>query len=96
MTIEFAKFLADATNHCGSQDVDVRENYSGRAMYGSETAAVVVDNVSLLLPDVVQYIKETAEAMTDSDAKTFIEGLPDCSEMGQLRTDSMGRGVVIY
>ncbi len=91
MTKELADFLVKATEHCGSQEIDIRNEYSGRGMYGRSTFAVVVDNESELLLNVIQYIKEK-----DETTERFVETLPDVSNVGTLRTDGMGRKVVIY
>ena len=98
MTKELAEFLRDATNHCGQQEIDVRENYSGRGMYDRTTYAVVVDNPMELMINVVQHIRETIENMEDQ-GKNFrlYEFIPEVSDVAALRTDSMGRsGTVIY
>lgn len=95
MTKEFATFLSDAAEHCGTE-ISIRDDYSGRGMYGNTTYAVVVNNMSELLLNVVQYIKETLENMSQDElaAANFI---PDVYDMGRLRTDNMGRdSVVVY
>ena len=89
MTKELAKFLVNASNHCGN-DARLYENYSGRGMYGHTTDGVVVENPSELILNVIQYIKEKQEENNQFE-------IPDVSDSGQLRTDSMGRNnSIIY
>jgi hypothetical protein len=67
-------------------DCDVREEYSGRCMYGETTAAVVFE-----YPD--------SATRTFLDA-AFEAGVQDdydvVRDLKRLRTDSMGKGVVYY
>ncbi len=95
MTKELASFLSDAASHCGTE-LDIRDDYSGRGMFDKTTYAVVVQNPCELMVNVIQYIKETLEDMSQDElaAANFI---PDVSDMKYLRTDSMGRdSVVVY
>ena len=96
MNKELAEFLAKVTNHSGNQEADVRENYSGRGMYGRETYAIVVNSETQLISDLVQYM---AESVCDTNEGEENQGwcggqIPDSD--GGLRVDSMGRDVVIY
>jgi hypothetical protein len=96
MTKELAKFLVKATEHCGSQEISIRETYSGRCMYGRETFAVVVDNQMELMMNVIQYIKEHGQNQR-ADSFEALEFITDVSDMGRLSIDNMGRdSVVIY
>lgn len=91
MTRELAEFLKRATEHCGTQEIDVRTDYSGRAMYGRTTFGIVVDNTNELMLNVIQYIREM-----DGEPNFHLSDLPEVSDMGQLRTDSMGRQTILY
>lgn len=94
MTTELAQFLKKASDHCGSQDCEVREDYSGRGMCGKTTAGVVVASVTELLLNVVQYVKETVEFADHGEQ--YAENLPEVSDMASLRTDNMGRDTILY
>jgi len=92
MTKELADFLKKATEHCGQQEIDVREDYSGRGMMGRTTHAVVVDSVTELMMNCIQYIREGLEF----NSPAITDFIPDVSDMGMLRTDNMARQTVLY
>lgn len=83
MTIEQAKFLQHITDSLGNQECEIREGYSGRGMYGAETVGVVVDSVTTLLMDTLNYF---------TDHAVDHEGVPFQS----FRIDSMGRSTILY
>ena len=87
MTKEQANFLVRATEYAGNQEIDLRDSYSGRGMYGKTTYGVVVSSLPMLFVDTIQYIKEFGE-----DSK-FIEEIPDFDD---FRTDNMARDIIIY
>ena len=97
MTQEQARFFENATDYCGNQEIDVRDNYSGRCMYGRTTYAIVVSSLTTLLRDVIQYMKENAdvtEILVDKgDTVRLMDTVPD---MDDFRTDNMARDIVIY
>ena len=93
MTKETADFLVMVTEHCGNQEANLRENYSGRGMYGRECCAIVVNNQMQLVSDLIQFMGDNV--VDDNPFGLAWEGgnIPD---IDSLRIDSMGRGVVIY
>lgn len=105
MKIETAKLLERAACEV-EHDIscDVRESYSGRGMYGKETAAVVVNgplDVALLAAYVVKaklqayYDRTPPDSVLDSDVDAIL--VEFCLEMRSFRYDSMGRdSVVVY
>jgi hypothetical protein len=94
MTKEQAEFLKAATESSGNQEIDVRDNYSGRCMYGDTTFAVVVDSQSQLMADVLNYIRDGVDL--DGDGNVTVDG-NDFPRFNAFRQDSMGRNsVVIY
>jgi hypothetical protein len=92
-----AKAIVDAGQDIGLE-VELYEGYSGRGMYGDSTDAVTFDNWS----DFVQSVAaaairlsedhdETAEKSDDNiDPDMFVH------DLGAIRTDNMGRGVIVY
>lgn len=95
MTKETADYLVMVSEHCGNQEADLREDYSGRCMYGQETCAIVVDSQTQLIADLIQFM---ADNVCDTNEGEENQGwcggpIPDISS---LRIDSMGRDVVIY
>lgn len=89
MTKEQAKFFVNASEYCGNQDIELRENYSGRGMFGFETCGVVVNNLTQLMCDAIQYVKETA---LDGNVEV-LEKIPDFQG---FRTDNMAMDTIIY
>jgi hypothetical protein len=65
-----------------TEDITVH-SYSGRAMYGKCCVGLTMDNVSDMLPTLLAEV-------TDDNRNALIRAF------GNTRTDSMGRGVVVY
>jgi hypothetical protein len=89
MTIEQAKFLETINSEMGNQDLDIRENYSGRGMYGRETAGVVVDSQTQLLADVLNYF-------VNRNPVALSEESEESEEFPNFRVDNMGHSVILY
>lgn len=90
MKLEFAEMIANAAEE-SSLDVELRPGYSGRAMYGATTAA-------LIAPDMAEFAAAACVAATrlardddSSEVEDFIEAVR------AVKTDGMGRdSIVIY
>lgn len=97
MNIELANFLKKAAEHCGNE-ADIREEYSGRGMYGRSTAAVVVNSLPELMLNVIQYTREIVENNQELEdvAVTLLDAIPEVADLGRLRTDSMGHDTILY
>ena len=89
MDAETAKGIVDAADIEGIE-IQLREDYSGRGMYGRTTSAIVVDSWGELLAGVARYAGDLDPIEQDEQ----IERL--CEELHTLRSDSMGRGFVVY
>lgn len=85
MTKEQAEFLEKVSIECGNQECDIRDDYSGRSMYGKTTYGVVVSDITILLADCINYLR-------NEDAED-INKVPDFEE---FRMDNMGRDIIIY
>jgi hypothetical protein len=85
MTKEQAEFFKQAiiNDDLETENDIIRENYSGRGMYGKTTFAVVVDSVCDLVSALLRQAQEDPESIPD--VSTFT-----------LRQDNMGLGVVLY
>jgi len=83
MTQEEAYFIQSAMHFIG-HDCDVRDSYSGRGMYDKTTYAVVVDDITTIIP---------AVASLAADGEPIPQ---EFSDSEGYREDSMGRQVVIY
>ena len=71
------------------EDGEVREDYSGRCMYGETTHAVVFDSKGDYERALVRASYELGVRGSDD-----VEGV--LSDLDNLRTDSMGLGIVVY
>ena len=73
------------------QDAELREDYSGRGMYGKECLAIVTDNrIDMKLPLIfVEEIIGRIDCDADRALAIAHEIVPD-------RVDNMGRGYVYY
>jgi hypothetical protein len=96
MNAKYARRIVEAATMLDMES-DLREDYSGRGMYGSKTAAVVFDDNSGLLAAVAyaagRMAEDAANANEDDeteDYEKFVE------ELQSLRWDNMGRGIVVY
>lgn len=101
MKIEVAKFLKEASENAGNE-CEIREDYSGRGMFGRITVGVVVDSQGQLLVDVIQYVKEQIGELTyqqdinggETTVLTWEGGeIPDPD---YFRVDNMGQRVIVY
>lgn len=86
MQKELAELLVQIIENNG-EEADLRDDYSGRGMYGDETYAVTCDcGLGYVLGLVLESVKDGY--LTEDDLK-------DIKSFG-FRQDSMGLGMVIY
>lgn len=95
MKKEHADMIQEAANVIGL-DVETRDDYSGRGMYGEEVSAVVGD-LGDIMACVAQAMKSLVEDLETAkeddkypDPDNFIDDLRNTS------IDNMGRSYVIY
>lgn len=69
---------------------ELRENYSGRGMYGKETCGVVFDSERDFFHTLADMVKD---GMEDNSAD-IMELLPEA--LKNLQTDSMGKSIIYY
>ena len=84
MTNEVAKLL---TENYG----EIREDYSGRYMYGKETIAVIYED-----PSQFQECLVNAAFALGMDEDINNKAYDILEELYKLRTDNMGLGIVVY
>lgn len=94
-----AKFLQECCDNAGNE-VEVHAEYSGRGMYGQTTHAVVVDSLTSLLVDVIQYVRDNIGEYSDPDKDDNVtikewlgNEIPDPSS---FRIDNLGTRVLLY
>lgn len=93
--MEISRKLYDRLEEEGLQ---VRDNYSGRFMFGETCFGVVVDNIATAVSDVSEALREIiiAEHRDDLDlAKEAADMLED-GKLTECRTDNMGLDYIIY
>jgi len=86
MTKEQAEFFINALEYNGIE-AELREDYSGRGMYGKTTFAVVTEKTHLIISAILRYLPNL-------EPEEYVE-LPDFSNF-TLKQDSMGLGVILY
>lgn len=93
--MEISRKLYDRLEEEGLQ---VRDNYSGRFMFGETCFGVVVDNIATAVSDVSEALREIiiAERRDDLDlAKEAADMLED-GKLNECRTDNMGLDYIVY
>lgn len=70
-------------------EIELREIYSGRGMYGDTTSGVVVDSMTDFLSGLGDWLDTMHEDDFDT-AKKLGEAIRN------VRTDSMGKSIIIY
>lgn len=104
--INLAKILEEAAEQTGG-DVDYRNNYSGRAMYGARCIGLDGGShqVMELISEVVNLlIQESYDASIDAETDEDRDAAYDLnnetqvavSKLLKFKEDSMGRGVIYY
>lgn len=94
MDVKTARKIVQAGDDLGLE-LNIREEYSGRGMFGKKTAGVVFDSLNDLLQSVAHAAAETAiedfeEHDGDESMQDFMEGL---EIKGQ---DNMGMSSIVY
>jgi hypothetical protein len=88
MTSEAANFLVNVADSYGIE-ARLRDDYSGRGMYGSSTHGIVTDEPIHLLSCAIDYA--ASEAAYDENT----DNIPNFSEE-RFSTDNMGYDTIIY
>ena len=83
MTKEQAQFLVTVTEQCGSQEIDLRDDYRGRYMFSRKTYGVVVNSLPVLLADCINYLRDDV----------YAPGIPD---FDGFEKDNMGNDIILY
>lgn len=81
MNIDLAEVIAEVSKGRIVQD------YSGKGMFGETTCGVIVDDVC----ELIKCIIEEATMFVDLE-----DGINDFRNVGTIKIDSMGRGIIVY
>ena len=81
----------------GEYELDVRDDYSGRFMYGATCFAIDVDRVSTAVYDFINILQEMLEIEVDEELIEEVKEFLDYDwSSADIRTDNMGLGYVVY
>ena len=90
MELKTAEFVVNLIEGIG-EEAEVRSDYSGRGMYGKETAGIVTSCEGNIVRALAEYIEGgDAQHLNDDEREVFAD-----LALG-YRTDSMGRDVIVY
>lgn len=101
MDHRIAQAMVMVAHNSGHDEDAVRlyEGYSGRGMCGEETTGIVVDDIQTLLSVAAEvgYIAADAEAFAAETGVTDEITIDELTqELAELRTDSLGRRMIVY
>ncbi len=101
MRPETAKVIIEAAKEMG-KEVTLRDDYSGRGMYGKQTAAVIGRQNDIIVciaraGVVLGAHEEARENNADQEENQFIDSDDFLEDIEKLRWDNMGRDdIVMY
>jgi len=72
---------------CDDQDLDYKDDYSGRGMYGKNCIAITCDYPLITLSQLFAYIVDSEEDITGFDVE---------KALGEPIEDSMGMSSILY
>ncbi len=88
MELKLAERIVDACDNAGIES-SIREDYSGRSMFGETTTGVIVESMGAAMAAIISFAHEFVEYVED--------GLVDPEfEPTGFRTDSRGHDTIIY
>ena len=90
MELKLAEKIVNICLHNSSHEIELREDYSGRGMFGKTTAAVIVEYESAITEAIGSFLVDASE-----------DDIEEINELGALmekgyRTDSLGMRTIIY
>lgn len=91
MKIEVAKAIVEAANECG-YEMKLREDYSGRGMFGRTTTGIVYDSESDMLKSVALAAIRVKEKESEEGAMTAEEFIDELD----FSRDNMGYSTIVY
>lgn len=83
MKIEAANIIAEFNG-------EVREDYSGRGMFGKQTAGIVVDSLQDFFSAIADIMQECISDQDMESGDLVIEALRN------IKSDNMGNGYIFY
>lgn len=97
MKLETAEAIKEAADCIGSMDFSIREEYSGRGMFGRSTAALEYGDQNDLMVAVAYAAACIKESECANDAEPQELSVDDfLDEIRKFCHDNMGRDFVVY
>lgn len=90
MKAESARAIVEAASVMGGMDVGMRPDYSGRGMYGSQTAAITCDS----LGDFIKCVAYAGSMLEQEENELTVDDFVE--DVGNVRIDQFGHGHVFY
>jgi len=80
------------------EGLQVRDNYSGRCMFGETCFGIVVDNIATAVYDLSEALREIiiTESRNDPDLAKEADDVLEDGKLTECRTDNMGLDCIIY
>lgn len=80
-----------------SEDLDVRDDYSGRFMYGARCFGITVSNFATAVYQIMEALRRITDNYgNESDTVEEAEKLLDCEEWLHPKTDNLGLDYIVY
>lgn len=77
------KVIAEEIVNCGSEDISLVEDYSGRGMYGAITCGIIAPDFNTFIRSLIEATLAAPEIMEEAVEENF-------------RTDNMGLDIIVY
>ena len=78
------------------EGLSVRDDYSGRCMYGRTCFGIVVDNIATAIYDLANTLQGIIDEDPDSDLADDAEALIEYDGFDACSTDNMGLQYIVY
>lgn len=78
------------------EGLSVRDDYSGRCMYGRTCFGIVVDNIATAIYDLANTLQGIIDEDPDSDLADDAEALIEYDGFDHCSTDNMGLQYIVY
>lgn len=78
------------------EGLSVREDYSGRCMFGRTCFGIVVDNIATAIYDLANILQSIIDEAPESDLADDAEALIEYDGFNTCSTDNMGLQYIVY
>ena len=78
------------------EGLSVRDDYSGRCMFGRTCFGIVVDNIATAIYDLANILQSIIDEAPESDLADDAEALIEYDGFNTCSTDNMGLQYIVY